>query len=350
MTIVSGRWSMPGVADPPGSSVVGTPPRRAGSVRRTSHLTATFPARPAEPGTWGTHTTFTGAVRDLLTDGSGTAQVLSEDRVRLHVDPSRQLVRAECEPPHPGVSSLEGLSAGRGFRAAARAALPADDEGSPALYYLLDDLSVLSGISGVAWSQHRPFEIPVEEVSDNQKAFQRTSTGRIACSGLRPGGYHEQSWQRGAAFPHWVQPAGDLGVGDPWGWHDIEPAAEVCFRRRRRVDVWQDGPATEVDAHFRDSIWAKGGVEVALHEYSVRAAVDHDGVVLRMEAEGEVLPFPECPWAAPHADKLIGLPVGALRSSVPETLTELEACSHLNDMLRGLADVPDLARAIDGRG
>ena len=38
-----------------------------------------------------------------------------------------------------------------------------------------------------------------------------------------------------------------------------------------------------------------------------------------------------------------GMPVSRFRTSVQETLTELRACTHLNDMLRGIAEVPALA-------
>jgi hypothetical protein len=38
--------------------------------------------------------------------------------------------------------------------------------------------------------------------------------------------------------------------------------------------------------------------------------------------------------------------VHGFRADVQTTLTELQACTHLNDMLRGLAEVPALAAAI----
>lgn len=56
-----------------------------------------------------------------------------------------------------------------------------------------------------------------------------------------------------------------------------------------------------------------------------------------------MLPFPECRWAAPHAERLLGLPVAGFRTRVQEQITELQACTHLNDMLRCLAEVPALA-------
>ena len=57
-----------------------------------------------------------------------------------------------------------------------------------------------------------------------------------------------------------------------------------------------------------------------------------------------MLPFPECQWAPEHVVLLIGQPVRSFRTDVQTTLTELQACTHLNDMLRCLTEVPALAR------
>ena len=65
-----------------------------------------------------------------------------------------------------------------------------------------------------------------------------------------------------------------------------------------------------------------------------------------IEAVPRVLPFPECPWAAPHATLLVGLDVGRFRADVQQTLTEIQCCTHLNDMLRGLTEVPRFAAPV----
>ena len=59
-----------------------------------------------------------------------------------------------------------------------------------------------------------------------------------------------------------------------------------------------------------------------------------------------MLPFPECQWAPEHVVLLVGRPVQSFRTDVQTTLTELQACTHLNDMLRCLTEVPALAAAI----
>jgi hypothetical protein len=200
-------------------------------------------------------------------------------------------------------------------------------------------------IGGIAWAQHRPLEIPAD--AEESKAFQRTGGGGIACSGLRPGGYHEQSWERKVMFPHWIRPAGDLGTSDSWAWHDIDPAPAVCLRRRRRIDAWRAGDVIEVDAHFRDSVWGPDHDELALHEYTLTATIDGSSeLLLAVDVASRVLPFPECPAAAQHAQEMVGAPVAGIRSGVHKVLTELHACTHLNDMLRGLSEVPALVATI----
>ena len=120
------------------------------------------------------------------------------------------------------------------------------------------------------------------------------------------------------------------------------------MRRRRRIDVWPVGSTIEVDAHFRDSLWDPDHVEWAVHEYTVAATIDAAShVLIAAEAVPRVLPFPECPWAAPHASTLAGSAVDGFRTSVQDDLTELKCCTHLNDMLRGLAEVPALAGTLE---
>ena len=51
-------------------------------------------------------------------------------------------------------------------------------------------------------------------------------------------------------------------------------------------------------------------------------------------------------WAPEHVTLLLGRPVQGFRTEVQSTLTELQACTHLNDMLRCLAEVPALSSVI----
>ncbi len=148
---------------------------------------------------------------------------------------------------------------------------------------------------------------------------------------------------------HAVRPAGDISTPDDrWGWHELPERPAVSMRRHRRIDVLPDGDVLRVNVFFRDSCWDPDGSEMVIHEYTVDADVDAaSGTLASVTATPSVLPFPECPWAAPHASQLVGLPVSTFRTGVQETLTELECCTHLNDMLRGLAEVHSLAARIN---
>jgi Protein of unknown function (DUF2889) len=59
--------------------------------------------------------------------------------------------------------------------------------------------------------------------------------------------------------------------------------------------------------------------------------------------EPRVLPYRECPNAAPNATRMIGQRLADFRQSVITTLPNTLGCTHLNDVLRSLAEVPQLA-------
>ena len=92
------------------------------------------------------------------------------------------------------------------------------------------------------------------------------------------------------------------------------------------------------------------GDEVAVHEYAIQVTIDRvTGTLVDVVAQPRVLPFPECPAAAPNARWLIGLPVADLRFEVISRIRGADCCTHLNDALRALADVPALLAHIPYR-
>jgi len=134
--------------------------------------------------------------------------------------------------------------------------------------------------------------------------------------------------------------------GDELSWHRLEPLPPGGMRRHRRLDVYRDLASEtplRVDAMFRDTHVDPDGVETVLHEYSIEATVDEELRFTSIEAAPRVLPWIECPWAAPSATRLCGQPVHGLRRLVRDNFHGVETCTHLNDMLRSLADIAPLA-------
>jgi hypothetical protein len=116
------------------------------------------------------------------------------------------------------------------------------------------------------------------------------------------------------------------------------------MRRARRIDV-TTGNVITVDAMFQDSATVPTGGRVAVHEYQLSAQADLvTGELLSVHADPRVLPYQECPMAAANVGRLIGTPMAELRTVVLERLRTVAGCTHLNDALRALAEVPVLAR------
>jgi len=326
-------------------STAGTPARAPGSVRRTSTIDMVW------PGGFGTPLHLVGRSRDLLTPRAGAPRVLDEASMAVGMGEYRTITSIEVTPQRDGIAGLLGAVAGSEMRGAIDRALPGEREAATPLHLLLDDVAGVSLISNFAWTR-RPelFEaMKRAAVARGETVGPRgMRKGRIICSGLRPDGWADTHWRHEMSPRHGVVPAGDIRApGDPLAWHALPPAPDVGMRRHRRIDVRRVDGVLLVDAFFRDACWERDGSQLALHEYTVDAAVDaSDFTLVSVAATPRVLPFPECKWAAPHARQLAGMPVRRFRTSVQETLTELRACTHLNDMLRCLAEVPALAASL----
>ena len=59
-----------------------------------------------------------------------------------------------------------------------------------------------------------------------------------------------------------------------------------------------------------------------------------------------MLPWPECPAAEASVERVLGLEVAVLRDHVRHELRGVGTCTHLNDVLRSLADLPRLVAAL----
>jgi hypothetical protein len=119
----------------PRGPVRSAPPRRAGSVRRTTTMDFTWP-----DGMSGT-TVLDGRARDLRTDRDGAAAVVAQSSLVVVSDPDRIIKEIRSAPGVPGLELLAGEPAMSGFRG--RLAVVAGDGGLAAgtpLFQLLDDV------------------------------------------------------------------------------------------------------------------------------------------------------------------------------------------------------------------
>jgi hypothetical protein len=252
----------------------------------------------------------------------------------------RHISSIAVDPPVPGVATLVGLRAASGLRAEIERAAPGEVAASTLLALLLDDVPVTVLVSGHVLSAAGAL---------HPRAGRRSANPDL-CAG----------WQRGGTIMIGVAELGrtPVAVGptapcldrpdDPLAWHTSEPMPVHTMRRRRRLDL-VDGDPVRVDALFRDSAVAEDGVERVIHEYAVTATLERE--ILRLHdvhADARVLPWVECPQAAASSHRLDGRTVHDLRTWVRQQLVGTSTCTHLNDVLRSLADLTALAAVLAG--
>jgi hypothetical protein len=303
----------------------------------------------------GTQMRIQGRCRDLLTPVSGDAEVLAEAQLAVGVALDRTIEEISATPAQPALAGLVGARGGGSLRSALDEVVPDQRQAGTPLSLLLDDIAGATLIAGFAWLRWRD-QLP--EVTDGLQAMAarlrnmpRPSMEGI-CSGFRPGASSLNPDGTQSGLAHNVVAVPPLAdVNDPLSWHPLETAPPVAMRRARRNDVHPDVDGQiSVDAMFRDSSWEPDGTEIAVHEYHLLATVDGaTGTLTSVVAEPRVLPFAECPMAGPKAARLSGLAVGDLRTEVLQRLRGTDCCTHLNDALRALAEVPVLALPLEAR-
>jgi hypothetical protein len=334
-----------------------TPVRPAGSVRRTSSIDTARPEGLSGP------MVITARARDLLTGDDGSSTELASTELVARLDgPSRQILSLDVAPTVDGLDDLIGTAVGPGFRGRMVQVLPAERDGGTLLHLLLDDLPGAALVSGYALQrggfldgvQIKPSgESPPPRPEGKGKT--RSMPGDI-CAGWASDATLMVTIRSQGAIPVALGPPAPVleSPGDPWSWHAMEPLPPQATRRRRRLDLIPPSgrdTAHRVDIHFRDSYVDPDGAESVVHEYSVHGTVDlRGGQVVAMEAVAQVLPWMECPGALASAGRLAGVPFSGLRERVRREWTGASTCTHLNDTLRSLGDVPTLAEALVGEG
>ncbi len=336
----------------PKDPVRGTVPRRPGSVRRTSSIDT------ARPQGFGGDSVVTARARDLRTGPDRVPSVLGEVAFTARIDgSSRQLVEIVVSPPVPGLDGLLGTLVGPGFRSRVGQVCPAEQEAGTLLHLLLDDLPGATLVSGYAMQRAGLFS--------RARASEATGGAASGAAGMMTAQDDLcAGWAHDGTMMVTIRSTGDIPVptgppapvledpDDPFAWHAMEPLSPHGMRRRRRLDVVAPEGADgryRLDAHFRDSHMDESGAESVVHEYGVAGTVDGSGRrILDIGATAYVLPWVECPGALASADRLSGMPMAELRSHVRREFRGTSTCTHLNDTLRSLGDVPVLIDGLSG--
>lgn len=308
----------------------GSPERVPGSVRRTTSVDLLRPADPTDP------VVVRGRGRDLLTEADGAA-VLASGLTQLTVIGGR----VQAITTHPATLESRALAGRRalvGWRTGVWRQLRGEYDAGSVLHLLLDEvpgMMVIGGFTG-ADQPRPPGAEPRRRIDVCAGWAAESRTVRILET-------------TGAPPPPVTPPAPDLATGDPGGWHTLPGLPERAMSRRRRIDVLPADGVWHVDAMFRDVFVAPDGSERVLHEYGVQGEVAAEsGRLLTLRTEPRVLPHTECPRAAGSARMLLGMPIGTFRERVSADLYGPASCTHLNDLLRSLSDVPALAAAAAG--
>jgi hypothetical protein len=286
-----------------------------------------------------------GRARDLRTGDDGSAEVLGTADMETGVDFTgnwgvRSLVTS---PERPRLAAVIGTNAGSGFRQRVLEADPGLRDECGLLHQLLDDVPVTTLVSGHSYGAETA-----------RRGTRRIPEGRPAltrdiCAGFADGGTMMVELDLGRPPPVVTGPtAGELLGDDPWAWHALPPLPPHAMRRSRRTDVVA-GTRPHMDVLYRDSYVRPDGLETVIHEYSVSLDIE-DGVISTIRATPRVRPWVECPAAAASATRLVGTPLTGLRAFVRQTFGGTSTCTHLNDTLRSLEDVPELLAQIDHRG
>jgi len=330
---------------PPRCTANPAPLRVSNSLRRTSSIDVSWP-----DGVEGQRLLIGGA-RDLYTpaEPGSVGRVLAEARFEARMTEDKMITAIQSDTAEEKVAKLVGAKAGGHLRMLLRGVMPDLIAQAHPLYLVLDDLSGSALVSAFAWSQWFPdwAERLRQRLGAEQHAALIAQRVNV-CWGLQEG----NSGVQPGSPPTDVASADADDVrnpADPEGWHALSDRDGPGFRRARRIDVVRDDAAgvIRIDSAFQDSATTPHGGRIAIHEYNLRAVARIDTLeVLSLEPEARILPFSECPGAVHNTQRLVGRGLGDIREEVLAQLRGPQGCTHLNDALRALADVPTLAQAL----
>ncbi|MFF7945100.1 DUF2889 domain-containing protein [Nocardia gamkensis] len=277
-----------------------------------------------------------GEARDFYTAIDGTGEVTASARLQSIVDRTTSSIsHLHLVPPVAAIEAMVPAPAMSGFRSAIDRAAPELRKYRDLRYTLLDDVPIATLISGHALS-----------VAGAVRSARETySPVADLCAGFVSGGVFMTSFDVGDPAVVTGPEAPALEVeDDPSAWHRMPALAVHDMRRRRRIDV---SPASAgvvaIDAMFRDSYVRADGVETVIHEYVLNADVEVESrTIIACRASTRVLPWQECSSASASVERSIGMTLSELHSKVRVDFTGIHTCTHLNDLLRSVADAESL--------
>jgi Protein of unknown function (DUF2889) len=326
-----GLHPLHGVHEP----TTGNPSRRPRSARRTTSIDMTRDEGSLDP------VYLTGRARDLWTAADGSVTELGSATLSATIELMARAVRQiEVTPAIAAMSRLAGAPAMSGFRAAADALAPELRQARDLRYTLLDDVPVATLISGHALSASNL-------LGDVAKSGYLPVADQ--CAGFASGGQLLTSLEEGGSVTPTGPQAPDLDHGDDtWAWHQVAALPRSGMRRRRRIDIHEESAGRiGIDAMFRDTYVRSDGVETIIHEYTLAAVVDTaTGVIVDSRATPRVLPWQECPGAVASAARITGMTLQELHFRVRQELFGTSTCTHLNDLLRSVADAEALIHLV----
>jgi hypothetical protein len=317
---------------------VETPRRTPGAVRRTTVIDTTHPGGP------GGELLLLSQGRDARTRADGSLELLDTVELRARLAPDRTLLAVEGGPA--ALQQLVGRRVAAGFRAALGEVLPEQARAGTVVHQVVDDWVGAALVAGLA-----ELDAAGPVATDEQIAQQRANAdySRDLCAG----------WASDATLIATIDELGVMPVNlgpptpelrradDPQGWPDTGELRAGDSRRTRRLDVSPENGDYLLDVHFRDSWVGSDEQSRVVHEYSLQGHFDpQTEVITSVVPSAHVLPWPECPAAVASATRVVGLSLEALRQTVRKDFTGITTCTHLNDVVRSLADLPLLARQV----
>lgn len=307
------------------TQIASSPPRPAGSVRRTSSLDVVRP-----DGITSAAVEMHGRCRDVVTTEAG-GEITADVRLDLTIAVMGAVIESISTSADADLSALVGRSAMSKFRAGVAELVPDEVARRTPLHRLLDDVPGANLVSGYAYA--------IVGIDTRRSAASMEDRADL-CAGWINDGTMMRNARQGDLGLRLGPPAPVVGDSDdPLAFHDLPPVPVLSFRRHRRMDVVPVDGGLAVEGFFRDVYFGEGTPPTSIHEYGYAVDLDADLVVRRIDITPGTLPWDECPNAAVSGSWLVGEQIGAIDDLVRGRFKGVHTCTHLNDALRTLDDV-----------